>query len=106
MTTHTVDSLMELADAYAVQLARDGNGDVSDEQDLRRDHLEHCLREALAQPATEPVADTKRIDWLEKLDGHFYNIDRITAVRGVGFNRAPNLRTAIDAAMEKKEPTP
>jgi hypothetical protein len=45
MTTHTVDSLMELADAYAVQFARDGNGDVSDEQDLRRDHLEHCLRE-------------------------------------------------------------
>lgn len=52
------------------------------------------LRAQLA--ATE--LDSQRLDWLQTLDGRFYNIDRITAVLGVGFNRMPSLRDAIDVA--------
>ena len=44
-------------------------------------------------------ADAGRLDWLEQFHDGFYNIDRITAVRDVGFNRLPTLRAAIDAAI-------
>ena len=44
---------------------------------------------------TKLKADKEALDWLERLDGDFHNIDRITSVRGK-FNGLPSLREAID----------
>ena len=41
-------------------------------------------------------ADAEQLDWLEQHDGRFYNIDRITAIVGNGFNGGQkSLRAAI-----------
>lgn len=49
-----------------------------------------------------PSLDARRLDWLQAHDGQFHNIDRITAVFGVGFNRQGSLRHAIDAEMTER----
>lgn len=50
-------------------------------------------------------ADAERLDWLEKVEDGFHNIDRISAVVGDGFivkrrQKYESLRAAIDAARE------
>ena len=57
---------------------------------------------AIADRVEAVERDAARLDWLERDDGEFYNIDRITAVVGIGFNRQPNLRNAIDAARKEQ----
>jgi len=53
---------------------------------------------------TSAVSDTARIDWLEKSDGRFFNIDKISATDK--FNGHKLLRAAIDEAMRAAvEPT-
>lgn len=41
------------------------------------------------------LEDTALLNWLEQHDGRFHNIDRISAIVGVGFNRKASLREAI-----------
>lgn len=65
------------------------------------------LQSAAAPAAQEDALDTVRLNWLEGVEGRFYNIDRISAVVGTGFltrtengtaQISPTLRAAIDAA--------
>ena len=65
-----------------------------------------CSAPAADAASTAPAGaeDTARIDWLEQLDDRFYNLDRISAVKGSGFacrereGWTKSLREAIDAA--------
>lgn len=56
----------------------------------------------LDSPKLIDCTDATRIDWLQTIDEDFYNIDRISAVVGVGFNTRQSLREAIDLAMIEK----
>lgn len=77
-------------------LRRAGKNEVADE-----------LEKTAAPAAQEDALDTVRLNWLEGVEGRFYNIDRISAVVGTGFltrtengtaQISPTLRAAIDAA--------
>jgi len=63
---------------------------------------ENALRKDAAVAIRSEQQDSERLDWLETLEGNFYNLDRITSVKGVGFNRSPTLREAIDNLRKKK----
>ena len=70
-------------------------------------HYTIPLYAAPAPAAQEDALDTVRLNWLEGVEGRFYNIDRISAIVGTGFltrtengtaQISPTLRAAIDAA--------
>ncbi len=89
-----VQELMRAADAMAIAYAARG----VPEEIAARSTLESALRAV--------VEDMQRVDWLEKYDGEFHNIDRITSIDGRGFCAAGTdewhayLRTAIDHARK------
>ena len=53
-----------------------------------------------ARAALSATGDKERLDWLEKREEGFANIDRITSANGK-FNAKSSLREAIDAAMDR-----
>lgn len=73
--------------------------------------IDDAIREAVSRNAgAAPVAqaDSAMLDWLERHDGEFHNIDRIASIVGTGFLTGPlstsrkhqTLRAAILAAMK------
>ena len=63
------------------------------EQALRIEHLERELAELRV--------DAGRLNWLEKLEDNFCNIDRITSAHGKFNGKKQSLRDAIDTAMKE-----
>ena len=72
-----------------------GNADHSD-----RKKLLYKAAELLRESVQSATGDKERLDWLEKREEGFANIDRITSVNGK-FNAKSSLREAIDAAMDR-----
>jgi len=55
----------------------------------------------LERELAELRVDAGRLNWLEKLEDNFCNIDRITSAHGKFNGKKQSLRDAIDAAMKE-----
>jgi len=68
---------------------------MDEDEESRIDQLERELAELRV--------DAGRLNWLEKLEDNFCNIDRITSAHGKFNGKKQSLRDAIDAAMKECE---
>lgn len=96
----------ERLDAERLELLKANDALAADNAALRKRCKEHeqfrhqhrdCDAMGIENQALRK--DAERLDWLERHDGRFYNLDRITSIVGGGFNGLSTLRAAIDAAM-------
>ena len=55
----------------------------------------------LERELAELRVDAGRLNWLEKLEDNFCNIDRITSAHGKFNGKKQSLRDAIDTAMKE-----
>ena len=50
------------------------------------------------------ISDGLRLEWLQEYDGGFYNIDRITSIKGKGFmycgSNSENWRNTLEEAID------